>query len=333
MGSRHANFILFLCVFLLSPRLAPAQELSLLLGRTEAPHAVEASTAWQVDFRYDPVRYLGWSVSYVNEGHVTGHKRDGVATQVWGRVPLYAGRLVLSLGAGPYRFFDTVVLPGGGFEDLHGWAAIYSLSAAWHTASPWVVRLTANHVKGSADLDTNSFVVGVGYRLRMEKGPEPAGLPGREDETIPLKTGDEVMPFAGQTIVNSPQDQKGIASGIEFRKGIADHLDWTLTWLNEGDPRVLRRNGLGSQLWLVDSYFGNRFAIGGGVGGYYFVDRKRPPEPGKEGTRDLAYLISATASYRFARHWFARLTWNRVLVDYNRDTDVFVVGAGYRLRD
>ncbi len=332
MGFRRTVFIGLLFASLAAPRTAPAQELSVLIGRMQALQPSGGTFSWQVDFRYMPARYLIWSASYLNEGHVTGHKRDGVATQLWGRIPMYKGRLFLSVGAGPYRFFDTTVRPDGSFNDVHGWAAIYSASAAWYTTTPWLVRLTANRVRGSADLDTNTYVLGVGYQLWKEKERE-AVEPPEEEAEIPLKTGDEVMLFIGQTIVNSPQDQKGIASGIEFRKGILPHLDWTLTWLNEGDPQVLRRNGLGSQLWLVDAYLANRLTVGAGVGGYYFVDRKRPPQPGREGTRDLAYLISATASYRFARHWFARLTWNRVLVDYNRDTDVFVVGAGYRLRD
>ncbi len=333
MGSRQAACLAFYFISLLVPRVAGGEELSVLFGRMEAVHASESTGSWQVDFRYDPIRYLGLSASYINEGHITGHKRDGVATQAWGRIPLYGGRLVVSLGAGPYRFFDTVTLPGGSFTDLHGWAAIYSASVAWHTKSPWLVRFTANHVKGSADVDTNTYVLGVGYRFWPAREPGPAAIPEEDKEPIPLKTGDEAMLFVGQTIVNSPQDQKGVASGVELRKGIAPHLDWTLTWLNEGDPRILRRNGLGSQLWLVDAYLRNRLAVGVGLGGYYFIDRRRPPQPGFEATRDLAYLLSATVSWRFARHWFARLNWNRVLVDYNRDTDVFVLGAGFRLRE
>ncbi len=330
MGSRPAIFLAFLVAFLVAPSLAAAAELSLLAGRGMTRDTGESAASWQVDFRYYPARYLVWSASYLNEGHVTGHKRDGVATQLWVRIPMYRRRIVVSLGAGPYRFFDTAVRPDGSFTDVHGWAGVYSASAAYFLDGPWDVRLTANHVRGSADLDMNTYVFGVGYRLWKEKEPEP----GKEEAgPIPPKTGDEVMLFVGQTVVNSPQDQKGVASGIEFRKGVVAHVDWTLTWLNEGDPRVLRRNGLGSQFWLVDAYFDNRLAIGAGVGAYYFADRKRPPQPGKEGTRDFAYLLSLTASWRFERRWFARFNWNRVLVDYNRDTDVFVVGAGYRLKE
>lgn len=323
----------FLLAFLLVPGAAQAQELSLLLGKMSVPTAGESSACWQVDFRYNLARYVALSASYLNEGHVKDHKRDGVASQVWGRIPLFARRVSLDLGAGVYYYFDTATRPDGSFADIHGWSGIYSASATYYTRSPWFARLSVNHIKGSADFDTNTYILGVGYHLWKED-QQAAESPAPETGAEPSrKTGDEVMLFVGRTVVNSLADQKGIASGIEFRKGIVRHLDWTLTWLNEGDPQVLRRNGLGSQLWLVDSYLDDRLVIGAGAGGYLFVDTKRPPRPGKEGTRDLAYLLSITAGYRLADHWFARFNWNRVLVDYNTDTDVFVLGAGFRWKE
>ncbi len=331
MRSRYPILLAFVFASLAVPPPAGGEELSLLVGRAAVRDTSEPADSWQVDFRYYPARYLAWSASYLNEGHVTGHKRDGVATQLWGQIPMYGNRVVISLGAGPYRFFDTVVRADGTFADVHGWAVVYSASAAYVPDASWVIRVTANHIRGSGDVDMNTYVLGVGYRLWRAKETGP-GKPGEEPEgPIPRTTGDELMLFVGRTVVNSPQDQKGVASGIEFRKGLVRHVDWTLTWLNEGDPQVIRRNGLGSQLWLVDAYLDNRLAIGAGLGGYYFLDRKRVPQPGLDSTRDLAYLLSLTASWRFPRHWFARFNWNRVLVDYNRDTDVFVLGAGYRL--
>ncbi len=324
--------LLLIPAFLLVSGVAQTQELSVLLGRMEAPGISESSAGWQLDFRYNLARQVAWSASYLNEGHVTNHKRDGVASQLWGRIPLFGSRMSLDLGAGPFYYFDTATLPDGSFADVHGWAGIYSVSAGYYAKSPWIARFTVNHVKGSGDLDTNTYLLGVGYHLWKEEAHEAGNLGPETGAEPSKKTGDEVMLFIGRTVVNSLEDQKGVAGGIEFRKGIVDHLDWTLTWLNEGDPEVIRRNGLGSQLWLVDSYLDERLAIGAGGGGYLFVDTKRPPRPGKEGTRDVAYLLSLTAGYRFADRWFARFNWNRVLVDYNTDTDVFVVGAGFRLK-
>jgi len=44
----------------------------------------------------------------------------------------------------------------------------------------------------------------------------------------------------------------------------------------------------------------------------------------------VAALVSVTASYRFQPRWLARVLWNRIATDYNRDTDVFLLGMGYR---
>ncbi|MGE5188652.1 MAG: hypothetical protein ACM3NF_01205 [Gemmatimonadota bacterium] len=312
---------------------ARAQDLSVLLGRMEAVRASESSACWQVDFRYHPARHISLSASYLNEGHVPDHKRDGIAAQLWGRIPLFARRVALSLGGGPYYYFDTTTRADGSFADVHGWAGIYSASVDYYARSPWFARLAVNHIKGGGDFDANTYLAGVGYRLWKEEAREAGDVGPQAGAEPSRKTGDEVMLFAGQTVANSLKDQKGIASGIEFRTGLAAHIDWTLTWLNESNPEVVRRNGLGSQAWVVDSYLDDRLVIGAGGGGYYFLDTKRPPATGQGGTRELAFLLSLTAGYRFADHWFVRFNWNRVLAEPNRDTDVFVLGAGFRWKE
>ena len=41
-------------------------------------------------------------------------------------------------------------------------------------------------------------------------------------------------------------------------------------------------------------------------------------------------MVSLSARYRFTPQWHARVTWNRVFADYDRDTDVLLIGAGYK---
>jgi len=36
-----------------------------------------------------------------------------------------------------------------------------------------------------------------------------------------------------------------------------------------------------------------------------------------------------TASYRFMPRWTVRLSWNRVVTNYNSDSDIVLVGIGY----
>lgn len=106
---------------LLFPSLATAQDLSLLVGVPETAVSPTSGRAWQLEFRESLGRYLAVSGSYVNEGHVRDHKRDGLAAQFWGRVPLFRRRVSLDFGGGPYRYFDTQVEAGGGYVDASGW--------------------------------------------------------------------------------------------------------------------------------------------------------------------------------------------------------------------
>ncbi len=233
------------------------------------------------------------------------------------------------------RYFDTQADAGGGYVDASGWGGLFSASTTLHTKSPWFARIVVNHIYVPKNLDTNTYVLGVGYHL-WEERPEEQGKPGEAPEADERKrkiAGDEVTLSFGQTVVNSLKDQKGFAGGIEIRKGIAEHIDWTLSWLNAGDVQVDRRNGLGMQLWLVDEYFDSHFPVGIGAGPIYLLDRRNNPDGNQGNVRDLAGLVTLTAAYRFSEHWFARFHWIRVFTSNNTDADLFLAGIGYRFRE
>ena len=52
----------------------------------------------------------------------------------------------------------------------------------------------------------------------------------------------------------------------------------------------------------------------------------------REGDHDAfaAGIFTMTASYRIGREWAARFSWSRVLSNYDRDTDLLLLGVGYR---
>jgi len=90
------------------------------------------------------------------------------------------------------------------------------------------------------------------------------------------------------------------------------YLDWTIAWLNEGDNHLIRRNGILSQAWLVRAFLDEHLALGVGLGPYALVDRHG------EGYRyTVAGIITLSASYR-------------ITTNYKRDTDVIMIGPGYR---
>jgi hypothetical protein len=324
----RARWVLLLAVFLL-PGLSRAQELSFIAGATDSVDTGQTRQGWQIDLRYDFTEPFAVSASWINEGALDDHHRDGFATRLWGRIPLLERRFVIAFGAGAYRYFDTQTRPGGTHANVHGWAPVYGLTGAWYSNTPWFVLLGFNHIHPPGDIDTNQYLLGAGYRFRKEpddKAPPPTGIGSSRGET----TGTEVMPFLGGTVHNSFESRHGLAGGLEFRRGISPHLDGTLSWISEDNREEVRRDGLGFQIWLVDAVLGRRLALGVGAGLYAFLDRFPPAGTGEDEAFDVAGLLSLTTSYRFSDRWFARLNWNRVASDKPRDSDIFVLGIGYR---
>jgi hypothetical protein len=314
-------------VFLLPPLPSRASELSVLGGATESIDTGERSYAWQAAFRHNFHRNFTASLSWINEGHLEEHRRDGFAVQGWGRVPLLDNRLSIGVGAGIYHYFDTKLLSAGNHENVHGWAPVYSLAATYYTETPWFAQIAVNHIHPMGDFNSNTYLVGVGYRLwKRDASSSDPGMGDRPEKT----TGYEVMPFLGEVVVNRPGNESGIGSGIEFRMGIDEHLDWTVTWLNEDVPRTFHRTGLGTQIWLVDAFLARRITLGFGAGLYSFVDREPLPDTAENERLDIAGLVTVTTSYRFSDRWFTRFNWNRVRSNDNRDSDIFLLGLGYR---
>ena len=309
---------------------APAQELTLLGGGLKETRANDSSSAWAVEYQQGMGENVAASFSWLNEGHVPGHHRDGLAVQLWGRANVLDRRLSFAAGIGPYRYFDTTVSSaGGGYANIQGWGTVGTLAATYYTASRWSVQLRATRVVASNSIDTSSLMLGVGYQLEPVSEPGPTSFPPYQPGKT---TTDEITVFLGRTIVNSYQSENGSAYAIEYRHGLARHVDVTLGAANEGDARLVRRRGVTAQIWAVREVLASdRLALGIGFGPYMALERYHAPAPGEGAATNFSWIFTATASYRFNAHWHARFSWNRIDTNYNRDTDLLLVGIGYRI--
>ncbi|ABE34557.1 porin family protein [Paraburkholderia xenovorans] len=305
---------------------ASAQEFALYTGPLTGEHA--HSYAWSMDYTEGFGQYLAGSITWLNEGHIPDHHRDGQLVQVWGRLPLAQRRFVVALGVGPYRYFDTEAAEEGkGYSNTHGWGVVYSARATWYSSRRWTANLQLNHVQVTNGPSTTAVMLGIGYQLDAPETPGPRDFALPRTQKV---TNNEVTFMAGTTILNSLESQSSAAEAIEYRRGLTHYLDATLGYLHEGNGLTARRDGATAQLWLTRAFFDDRLTLGIGAGAYAAIHHGDSNDNRDTGDGILSGLVSVSASYRVTRHWAARVTWNRVVTRYSRDTDVILGGIGYR---
>jgi hypothetical protein len=298
---------------------AGAQEL--VIGASAVRAEGETSHGYSLAYFHRLRGPLLGSFTYLNEGHLGDHHRDGFAGQLWLEAGGAASRFSLAAGAGPYRYFDTVRASSmDGFEDHSGWAALYSLAATWRPSGRWFGQLRFNRVIARSGFDSSSLMAGVGFKLDADEAAS-AGASGAD----PDGRRNELMVFAGRTVMNSIDNEKAPARAMEYRRELGREVSASVTLLDEGDTQIAHRRGLAVQAWLEPSFQDDRLTLGVGAGPYLAWDRRRP-----ENEAVLTAAFSLTASWRFSEAWVARATFHRVASFYHRDSDVFLLGLGYR---
>jgi hypothetical protein len=312
----------------LAPPAIPAQVLTGLAGAMWDVATPRRSYAWKLEYQEGLGEHVQYTVSWLNEGHIEGHHRDGYTLQLWARTAVLSRRLTLSLGGGGYRYFDTADRDITDYANHHGWGGILSAGVSYHFANRLVLRADINRVWADPKtIDTRTALVGIGYQLQAPAGLGPRDRPRAQADRTARN---ELTVFIGRTVVNSFASERSVAVALEYRRAIGQHVDWSLTVIDEGDPMVIRRDGVATQLWGVRSFFTDRLMLGIGGGVYLAADEKHRSAPSGEGTGTVAGLVTPTVGWRFSRHVAARFNWERTVSRYDRDTDIFLLGLGYR---
>jgi len=324
----HGFRAAFALLALLAACPAAPQELTLFGGASTARDLDESTYAWKIEYRQGLGEHFEVTYSWLNEGHVTGHHRDGHSLQLWARERLRGGRLSLAVGAGAMRYYDTVDShPWRPYANEHGFAGLFSADAAYYFGNRWVVRAEAKVAWAPpSSTDTWNVLAGLGYQLAPPEAPGSRPWPARQDEPT---TRNEVTMFVGQTVVNGFESAKALAWAVEFRKGFGRFFDASVAYVHEGDSRLVRRAGFGVQGWLGRAFLDRSLTISLGVGVYVATDEYKPLHA-EGGSRTVAGLITPSLSYRFGSRALARFSWNRMASSYHRDTDVFLLGVGRR---
>jgi len=300
---------------------ASGQEIYVHGGGTSRTDSSDGSYAWGLTYLHGLGDYAALSLTYLNEGHVPDHKRDGLSPQFWGRYPLLDRKLSLAAGVGPYLYFDTTRSSTGlSFSDTHGVGAILSLSATLYTESRFLFQVRGNWVWTPQNANTYVTTLGIGYLL------ERAAKGAPEERTVKRLEpfNNEVTLSAGMAILNEWGGNGHSGAGsLEYRRRLGQYFDLMAGWLLEGGP--VSRTGPMTQIWVGRRFFDERLSLGVGAGPYLGFDTS-----GESNVAKVNLVVSTGAGYAFQDHWAIRATWTRVATDYDRDSDVFLSGISYR---
>jgi hypothetical protein len=283
--------------------------------------------SWQVEYQEALSEHFAYSISYINEGHLWNNHRDGQALQLWLRTKLFDPRLSLAVGAGPFLYYNTTRAEvGTTWSNNHGWGALLSLGATWYTSDNWFLHVRTNWNQTTTSFSTASTLFGIGYQFAP-----PSSTGQAEHATTPREESlkNEITLFYGQTIINSFGSELADAVSLEYRRSLFPSVDWTISFLYEGEDQVIRRNGLITQIWGMRSFFSHRLSLGIGGGAYFVFNRHEYEHTTSTQGKDIAGVVSITSSYRFFPHWGMRFTWDRIVTNYDRDADVILCGIGY----
>jgi hypothetical protein len=306
---------------------ACAEELTGFFGSTDTDDHTSASYSWQLEYRQSVMRFLDVSFGYLNEGHLPGHHRDGATGQVWAVTPIWHG-LSAAFGVGPYFYFDTQTSDSApGFHDYHGVGEIYTGSLSYYFNTRWFTRLNLSEIHTPGNVDTRTLVLGVGYRLDnlLDSVSDALARKGGEG---PSNIGNEIDVFAGETVINSANSQTSGTFGAEYRRGVTQHADVSVTWLNEESGLGGRHNGVAAEAWLISRELNRRLGFGIGVGAYVPLQSHLTPDG--RSAASIEGIASITLSWQFTRHLIGRATWDRGLTSDDDDRDVVTLGLGWR---
>jgi len=300
---------------------AAAQDASLLAGAMQVDSNKEKSFAVGLGYTQRLGTYTAASVEYVNEGHPRFHHRDGLGAQLWLHTAIPERGASFAVGAGPYYYFDTTTGSGSSldYRNDHGVGVLVNFSAKWHMEKRSYIEARLSRIHGRSDHDSSTLMVGMGYELR--------DLP-HEVKSENADPGENlVMLLGGRAVVNSFESEHARAAAIEYRHTVTQNMEWSAMLLDEGRIGVADRRGVASQLWLLRP-FTEHTVLELGVGGYVMRDQINRESVREEPKTHFAPIATVGMRWRLTPSVRAQLSWSRVITDYHRDSDVFLLGAG-----
>jgi hypothetical protein len=133
--------------------------------------------------------------------------------------------------------------------------------------------------------------------------------------------------MAGRAVLNSFRSEESTAQALSLRTKLSRHFAASLTYTVAHDIPLDWHSGTALQLW-AETPLTKSFSAGAGIG-VFITSEKSSAAPTNAATNP-AGILGVTLAYPFGERWVARALWNRVATRDDSDSDIVLVGLGYR---
>ena len=281
------------------------------------------SYAWGLEYRERLLSHLDATFGYLNEGHFPDHHRDGAMLQLWANSGPWIDRTTFALGAGPYVYFDTQTDSNAqGYRDAHGVGVILTARMSYSLSEQWFASLELNQIL-AANVTTRTVMLGAGYRLQSFIESLQSSQPDAVAD-VP----NEVGVFGGQTVINDLTSEKSTNFGVEYRRRLTRHVEFSSSVLNEGTGPDGRHLGVTGEGWIVQDFLDRRLVAALGLGPYVALSTYHISDG--RSAASVVGLASMSLSWRFTRFLALRANWHRGFTGDDQDRDIVTLGLAWR---
>jgi hypothetical protein len=305
------------------PAAAGAEEITLLGGWVGMDDQSSGSYAWGLEYRERLLSHLDATFGYLNEGHFPDHHRDGAMLQLWANTGPWIDHTTFALGAGPYVYFDTQSDPNAeGYRDAHGVGVILTARISYSLSEQWFASLELNQIL-AANVTTRTVMLGAGYRLQSFI----ESLQNSQPDAV-ADVPNEVGVFGGQTVINDLTSEKSTNFGVEYRRRLTRHVEFSSSLLNEGTGPDGRHLGVTGEGWIVQDFLDRRLVAALGLGPYVALSTYHISD-GRTAA-SVVGLASMSLSWRLTRFLALRANWHRGFTGDDQDRDIVTLGLAWR---
>ncbi|HEX4376859.1 MAG TPA: hypothetical protein VHZ99_06900 [Steroidobacteraceae bacterium] len=297
------------------------QEVSLLAGALQTQE--HSSYDWQIEYHQQLGRSVAASLGWINEGHVIGHRRDGVTTQLWMQRP-WATRWRFGVAVGPYFYFDTE--PNDrerGYGDHHGLGVAATGGVRYQAWGPLDLQLRITGLWAQGDINTQSIEFGVGYTFaHLLERTRPATDDGR---FIDWSDGRQsISAFGGVSTLNSLAIRNWSTYGLDYQYRFN-------SWVAIGGAALIDagthspHDRLAIQTRISHRVENSPLTLTAGVGASVtLIESGAPSQEPVEG------LLLLRAGWNLSSHLSVEASWYRTFTQDDHDLDIIVGGLDWR---